>query len=99
MQRNVFFVGSALTVVAIVGILCFTFGRETSEQHLARETAQVQAKNQNVANDLLGSLRYMKDPRTGICFAFTPTFYPNEFAFTTIPCEAIPPELLITPTQ
>lgn len=37
-------------------------------------------------------LHYMKDSRTGLCFAYC--WVNKELAFATVPCEAIPPELL-----
>lgn len=51
---------------------------------------------QDTANDVVGSIQYIKDPRTGLCFAY---FWGGNGlyggpALATVPCEAIPTQLL-----
>jgi len=46
---------------------------------------------------LVYHLRYIKDPRTGACFAYYG--YPGNYSsvMATVPCETVPSHLLITP--
>lgn len=49
------------------------------------------------ADDIVGGLRYIKDPRTGLCFAYYwGGAYNGSPALATVPCELIPPHLLVT---
>lgn len=50
---------------------------------------------QMTANKLVNNTIYVKDPRTGICFAYL-TYGGVLSGITAVPEEKIPPELLIT---
>jgi uncharacterized membrane protein len=48
------------------------------------------------AEEVVSDLRYVKDERTGICFAYTWVGnYRGGPALTAVPCEQIPPNLLV----
>ena len=52
-------------------------------------------KRQKTANLVVGNIQYIKDPRTGICFAYYWGGMANGGpALTTVPEELIPPGLL-----
>lgn len=40
-----------------------------------------------------GNVRYWKDMRTGLCFAYSSTVVANNFSFTNVPCDSIPQAL------
>jgi hypothetical protein len=81
-----------------IGILAFVFaGCEDSKDRFVREETKKEHARHIVANDIIGKIQYIKDPRTGLCFAY---FWKGAVdggpALATVPCEAIPPDLLIT---
>ncbi len=50
---------------------------------------------QEKANQVVSEIQYMKDPRTGVCFAY---YYWEGYnggpALATVPCDSIPSDLL-----
>ena len=63
---------------------------EPYESIKAREELEIR---QYKADLLISEVNYAKDPRTGLCFA---CWFGNHGvpSLTTVPCEAIPPDLL-----
>lgn len=83
-------------VVAIIGFLVFVCvmicfcGCESREEARMR----VDQENQNETLFFVKHLKYVKDTRTGICYAYEWNFRYTP-VFATVSCEKIPPELLI----
>lgn len=85
----------AFILVAVCAVLAFvvlflsgrSMGDEKSEAFRARE------KDRRVLrlSILVSSIQYIKDSRTGLCFAY---YYGGGPALATVPCEAIPPKML-----
>ncbi len=48
----------------------------------------------DVKNEIVSGLQYVKDPRTNLCFAYYLGVVQGGLVLTTVPCDAIPPELL-----
>ena len=72
-------------------------GNEDPAQARAAEEAQRAQTIQSEANEVLHSIRYMKDPRTGLCFAYrwgARVFDGPSLTLAPVPCESISPELL-----
>ena len=93
----------AMLCVAILALL--VTGCQVPENILAQRRAQEAAKQVQEtkywANRAVDSIQYMKDPRTSLCFAYrwgTNSHDGPSLALATVPCEAIPPELLV-PTE
>ncbi len=63
-------------------------------QNKAEQETQKQVEADQIIHKRLG-IRYIKDSRTGICFAVCGE-YLSELSIATVPCEKIPPELLTT---
>ncbi|PIT89279.1 MAG: hypothetical protein COU27_01185 [Candidatus Levybacteria bacterium CG10_big_fil_rev_8_21_14_0_10_36_7] len=66
--------------------------------HCLRSTEESSAKHekhlQPTANKIIGTVIYIKDPRTNVCFAYREELGYKE-SLATVPCESIPPELLV----
>ena len=85
-----------ILVVMCVGVLAlFVVGCAKSEEVRAqKENKRVQRLQAN-ANEVVGSIQYIKDTRTGLCFAYYWGGMGNGGpALATVPCEAISPKLL-----
>lgn len=79
---------------------CSDLGITESEESRARRERQEKEQRQKdlqlTVNSVAGDILYIKDPRTDICFAYCWHGFNNGGpALATVPCEAIPPELLI----
>jgi hypothetical protein len=73
----------------------FVAGCENSEVVRTREEDQRVQRLQSDANKVVGMIQYIKDLRTGLCFAYFWGGVDNGGpALATVPCEAIPPKLL-----
>jgi len=70
-------------VLAFIVIVVFA-GKE--------EEAQRAQRLQSVANLVVRSIQYIKDPATGLCFAYRR----EGRSLATVPCEAIPSQSLTT---
>jgi len=84
-----------LAVMCIVALALFAIGCEEPEEARAREEVERAQWLQSNANKVIGDIQYIKDPRTGLCFAYY--WGDTNFggpALATVPCEAVPPELL-----
>ncbi len=85
----------ALCIFIVVGL--FAVGCRDPKVVSAQEQDQERQHLQYNVNNIVGNIHYIKDPRTGLCFAYYWGGAANGGpALTTVPCEAIPPELLIT---
>ena len=63
----------------------------------AGKVAKYQAQEER-AHIALAQIAYIKDQRTGLCFAITPSWWYNRPAtLATIPCEIVPSNLLNAP--
>ena len=82
-----------LAVVCAAVLAFFATGCEKSEVVRAWEENQQAQRDQANANDVVGSIHYIKDSRTGLCFAHRdgPS---GGMSLATVPCEAIPLQLL-----
>lgn len=58
----------------------------------SKEKKILEAGERSFKNGIINSIRYVKDPRTNICFACVPAGRGS--SLTTVPCDSIPPELL-----
>lgn len=76
-------------LVAIIGLITLV----SCAVSLENERQESQRK----ANRTVSRFQYIKDPRTYLCFAYfiREGGYSGGPALATVPCEAIPPELLI----
>lgn len=85
-----------ILVMMFVAVLAFlTTGCEKQGAAKAREEAQRMQRLQENANEVVVNIQYIKDPRTGLCFAYYWGGAANGGpALATVPCEAIPPHLL-----
>jgi len=84
-------VASSITVAFLAaGALAFSAGCDKrSEEEEEKERTQY---SQVIANEVIKDIFYIKDPRTNTCFASFPAHLYR--GVTTVPCEAIPPQLL-----
>lgn len=78
-----------IVVTCVVVLAFFTTGCERSKTVRAQ-----QDESQSTANRVVRNIQYIKDPRTGLCFAYYYGGSAGGSGLTTVPCEAIPPELL-----
>lgn len=105
-----------LAVVCVVVFAFFVNGCRCEKDVDVREMRKSHAQRINRdkvacgfdAEEVINSIQYVKDSRTGLCFAYYwgnvshdgPKIYwgnvsgPHNLALTTVPCDAIPPELL-----
>ena len=85
-----------MLAVMCIGILALlTTGCEKSEAVRAQEENQRVQRLQAKANEVVDSIQYIKDTRTGLCFAYYWGGAGNGGpALATVPCEAILHELL-----
>ena len=84
----------ALLVTLIVSSYFFLPRYGEEERRAVREGAEVSRK-QEIANATVRGIVYVKDPRTGICFACIRQSDYGGPVLATVPEEKIPPELLI----
>jgi len=91
MKRLIIF----LMFVAIIGTFCtLNVGCDDNPEEAI---AQQGRRNQRLVNDMVRDIVYIKDPRTGLCFAYKWGGAANGGpALAMVPCESIPEELLIT---
>ncbi len=77
-------------IVALLSLTgCQKEGHRGSPVTMSRNALQEQA------NEVIGSIQYMKDCRTNLCFAYRWGAHSNGGpSLATVPCEAIPPRLL-----
>ena len=80
-----------LTVCLMLLSTVILFGC-SGELTVAQKNANFSARSQRIADFVIPNTHYIKDPRTGICFAY------DDFAntITCVPEDKIPPELLVT---
>lgn len=84
-----------LAVVSVVILALFAVGCEKAEEARARQENWRARHLQADANEVIGSIKYFKDTRTGLCFAYYWGGGGNGGpALATVPCEAVPPQLL-----
>ncbi len=75
-----------ITVLSATLIAAAAIGCDLSEDANA---------GQSIANRVVTGLQYIKDPRTGVCFAYYWGGAANGVpALATVPCDNIPPGLL-----
>ena len=86
----ILFLSVVLTVLWNVNNLLTT----PEQVRVRKENAQVE-KNQATANEVVSKIIYIKDCRTGRCFAyFQGSVGYGGPSFTCVPCEGIPRDLL-----
>ncbi len=89
-----------ILVAVCIGILIlFSTGCKRAEEVRAKVRAQEENRREQIlqanANEVVSDIQYIKDMRTGLCFAYYWGGMPEGGpALTTVPCEAIPPQLL-----
>ena len=85
-----------ILAVCVVVLALFAAGCEKSQEVRAQEENQRVQRLQANANEVVGSIQYIKDTRTGLYFAYYWGGAGNGGpALATVPCEAIPPQLLV----
>lgn len=76
-------------------VLVITTGCERPEEELARKQSERAELQRNSARGVVGGIQYIKDARTGLCFAY---YWGGGLnggpALATVPCEAIPTNIL-----
>ena len=84
--------------ILAVCVVALTLGCKNSETVRTQEENQRVQRRQANANEVVDSIQYIKDTRTGLCFAYYwgGTVIDGGPALATVPCEAIPPQLLTT---
>lgn len=84
----------AVTVVAVIAMLA-TGCKKFQEYQKAQAKAELALLLQQTASDVASAIVYIKDERTGLCFAY---YWGGGVhggpALATVPCEAIPTNLL-----
>lgn len=84
-------------MLAVVCVAIFTFFvgcEESQEEHIRWENIK-KTYRLNQASDMIHEIVYIKDSRTGLCFAYGWGGSANGGpALATVPCDAVPPELL-----
>jgi hypothetical protein len=62
-----------------------------------RQEEQRQTASQSKADHVVNRIQYIRDPRTGLCFAYVPARWHNDGpALAVVPCESVPAHLLTT---
>ena len=90
----------AMFIALVVGLaIIIGCGLTTTPEDVrTQEEKNHVIKLQDTANSVVRHIQYIKDPRTDICFAYH--FWPGGLdgipSIATVPCEAIPPDLLTT---
>jgi len=88
---------SLILVIASLGFSCCGGQREIEMKRTNKEGVEI------YANLVIKSTRYLKDPRTGLCFIYhwgaehdgRGVFNGPNLALANVPCWRIPPEILI----
>lgn len=82
-----------LLYIAFAGLL--SFGCKQSPEAAQAERAEQKQRTQATVNEVIGSITYMKDPRTSICYAYywggTANGGP---ALAVVPSQSVPTNLL-----
>ena len=85
---------SSILFTVLVVVLVY-FGVKYSDGKAARvEESMRPQRLQEHADAVVGEIEYIKDPRTGICFAYYWSDNARAPSLTAVPSEAIPCELL-----
>lgn len=104
MRKGLSLVG-VVTAVLLLGLVVLfrvtsgTGTKMTEEQKTTSVQKAVQDQ-QHLAKRVIESIRYVKDERTGLCFAYPYYGLPDRRpeSITVVPCDSIPPELLVVVT-
>lgn len=89
----------AMLIALVAGLtIIIGCGLTTNSEEVNAWEKERQAKSkQNDVNEVMEHLQYMKDTRTGICFAYYWGGAGNGGpALATVPCEAVPSGMLWT---
>lgn len=97
-DKRLFFVAVFLSVIisSIIVLIITTQQKKTPEQILAREVEE-RAQLQADADKVLSEIRYMKDSRTGLCFAYRWGRISHDgpsLTLAPVPCECISADLI-----
>lgn len=85
-----------LVVMCVVLLVLLITGCGNPKVIRAQKEAQEVKYRQNKVNEVVCNIQYIKDPRTGLCFAYYWGGMANGGpALATVPCDSIPPHLLI----
>jgi len=84
-----------LAVTSVVVLAFFATGCEKSEAVRAQEESLRAQQLRAITKNVIDTILYIKDDRTGLCFAYHVHGVNNiRESIATVPCEAIPPKLL-----
>ena len=86
-----------VAAVAVCGIILVISLLTHKNQEAVRAQEEVQRVQylQSKANEVVSGIEYIKDTRTGLCFAYWwGGLYSHGKSIATVPCEAIPSNLL-----
>ncbi|MCK5060055.1 MAG: hypothetical protein KAR00_02850 [Candidatus Pacebacteria bacterium] len=82
-------------VICVALLIFFVIGCEERPELVHEREERQRARNIKYGIFVIKTVEYIKDPRTNICFAYSwGGQYNGGQALSTVPCEAIPPELL-----
>ncbi len=86
-----------LLSTALLIIMASTGKLKKNEKVEIEETKKAEKLQiQSEADDIMRKIRYIQDPQTGICYAYCWHYgVDNTLTLTAVPCEKIPPELLV----
>ena len=80
-----------VTMFLVVAIAMLLAGCEDTPEQKARERERIKQFYQMNANEVVSKIQYIKDPRTGLCFAY---YYERGAVLAIVPESSIPKELL-----
>lgn len=90
---------AVVTTVIVVFIFATMITNGVFEKPSEKEIIQLQEqKMREKANYIVEGIRYVKDSRVGICFAYEERREASTLALTTVPCESIPSDMLAIST-
>ena len=90
-----------VAILVAIGIPNFIEAKKSAEDKAKLEAKKTVEWEQKTANELVKQISYIRDPRTGLCFAYYRISYTSgiDSGITLIPEDKvakIPPELIVT---
>ena len=86
-----------LLILSLLMLSCIPDPRQPTMEEKQASEERKERDNQWVADEVISNMLFIKDPRTNSCHTYVSMggFHGGP-AMTTIPCETIPADLLIT---
>ena len=80
--------------VCVILLICLC---GCSPENSSVEQAKIKTYQQNALTEVVSGIQYVKDPRTGLCFAYYwGGMAQGGPALASVPCESVPTNLLYT---